>query len=210
MTPLTRDEAMQLTRYQFVQRLEETQKYWEKRRYRPSGADQAAFNDYHGLYTLLDPAGGVTAALNLVRDNNHGPAGGGYWDQRMDGSPARPYQRLQRRRTAGWRKPYGCIDITRGGGFGGEFGNPFIGADAANEFADYLLMRSAVAAVVGSGDGDQRTLWQGIHYPSRARIRETLAGWDLLCWCPETVRCHGDVLLWVANGYPCRVDGPWA
>ena len=36
--------------------------------------------------------------------------------------------------------------------------------------------------------------------PSIAQIRETLAGRDLVCWCPLDQPCHADVLLKIANG----------
>lgn len=38
----------------------------------------------------------------------------------------------------------------------------------------------------------------------RSAARKTLAGRDLVCWCPLDQPCHADVLLKLANG-----DGQW-
>jgi len=99
-------------------------------------------------------------------------------------------ERIQMRRTRGWRKPPGAIYVGRPG----EFGNPWKGPGAAGEFARFIENRRRNPAA-----------FDGIGYPDRARIRAELRGRDLACWCPlvdergNPVSCHADLLLALAN-----------
>ena len=124
-------------------------------------------------------------------------------------SPEAPApQRVQQRRTKGWRKPPNAISVSRGS----RFGNPYrvapgeaggvVGwivedltgrevfctprtADAARAVAVELYRECVVAT------------WR----PDKVReIRDDLAGRDLVCWCPIGSPCHADVLLELANG----------
>ena len=93
--------------------------------------------------------------------------------------------RIQLRRTKGWRKPEGVVIVARPT----KWGNPFlIGEDspwAPNQPMD-------AAAVVAA----YRYAWDTPY--GRTRARE-LAGHDLACWCPLNQPCHADVLLEFAN-----------
>ena len=121
-------------------------------------------------------------------------------------------QRIQLRRTKGWRKPEGTIVVSRPSRWGNEFTiypDALTGRWWAEDYVDDLermrrdtyatvveARRVAAAAyfrVVLAGNG----LW-GI--PTIAEVRGRLAGRDLACWCPLDQPCHADVLLELANG----------
>ena len=113
-------------------------------------------------------------------------------------------QRIQRKRTKGWRMPEGAVYVGRPT----RWGNPY-------RWSDYPAHR-----VSYSIDGDRELLtfsptvrrsfsvtnfrWQYLHQhpdaPTLDEIRAELAGKDLACWCPLDQPCHGDVLLELANG----------
>lgn len=109
--------------------------------------------------------------------------------------------RIQRRRTKGWRKPEGAIIVTRPG----KWGNPF------------TIMRTSRQ---GWLIYDDRPGHQGEGYlcslPTQElaqreavkRFRKSLhrqidlselRGHDLVCWCAPGTACHADVLLELAN-----------
>ncbi|WP_432838929.1 DUF4326 domain-containing protein [Dactylosporangium sp. CA-092794] len=92
-------------------------------------------------------------------------------------------QRIQRRRTRGWRMPPGVVYVGRPG----PFGNPL---PTAERFALFLSDRRYRRFA--------HLLWPGITYPSDAEIRRVLAGKTLACWCPLDRPCHADVLLRLA------------
>ncbi len=79
-------------------------------------------------------------------------------------------QRIQRKRTKGWRMPEGAVYVGRPT----KWGNPYLG-------------EGAVAAYRARAE------------QSADAIRSELAGKDLACWCPLSSPCHGDVLLELAN-----------
>jgi hypothetical protein len=89
-------------------------------------------------------------------------------------------QRIQRKRTKGWRMPAGAVYVGRPT----KWGNPCrMGshADQARNFRQLLM----------SGPLQWREL--------REQARRELAGKDLACWCPLNQPCHADVLLELAN-----------
>ena len=86
-------------------------------------------------------------------------------------------ERIQLRRTKGWRKPDGAVVVARPS----RWGNPFrVGVDGDRA--------QCVAAYRGA-------LEQGELPFTVADIRRELAGHDLACWCPLDEPCHADVLL---------------
>jgi len=93
-------------------------------------------------------------------------------------------ERIQRKRTKGWRMPYNAKYVGRPT----IFGNPFL-----------ISSESDVQFCV-----DAYRRW--IHRPSQARIvdlaKKMLKGKDLACWCPLDQPCHADVLLEIANATP--------
>jgi hypothetical protein len=86
-------------------------------------------------------------------------------------------RRIQRQRTAGWRKPKGAVYVGRPT----KWGNPFPVADshsvAVEKFSNWVHEQPYLIR----------------------EIKENLAGRDLMCWCPVGVPCHADVLLAIAN-----------
>ena len=96
--------------------------------------------------------------------------------------------RIQRRRSRGWRMPPDAIYVGRPT----RWGNPFAvsehgAAEACRLFERYVLERPELAA---------------------AALRE-LAGRRLACWCPLDQPCHADVWLRLVSGQgepipPCK------
>lgn len=210
--PLVEVEARALTRFQLMERIAETHEYWERRfrSGRPLTRDELAAEAEFSVvvFEYVRPGGSIAAALRFVKEGHHRTAGDDYWNQRVDGSPARAPRRVRRTRIKGTRAvPYGCklVDRTT------EYGNPFTveeyGDQAVPEFRRFIGDR-----------GTDRGRWPGIQYPSMAQIVADLGGWDLACWCqipdgpyisparPDAFalghvdRCHADVLLRVSNG----------
>lgn len=109
-------------------------------------------------------------------------------------------QRIQRKRTKGWRMPEGAVYVGRPT----VWGNPY----RWQEYPDYGYDPYDIAELRRMATSDFEGLvtgrWARIglddipDYPVD-RIGE-LAGRDLVCWCPEGVPCHADVLLTIANG----------
>ena len=89
---------------------------------------------------------------------------------------SRTPKRIQRRRTKGWRKPEGAVNVTRPG----PYGNPFTGPDPAQAVASFRVYAVDRAA--------REPKWLE---PLRRR--------DLMCFCPLDAPCHADVLIELAN-----------
>jgi hypothetical protein len=90
--------------------------------------------------------------------------------------------RLQQKRTKGWRKPANSVVISRPS----KWGNPFP-IDAEHDRAAVVAL---FRAWIGGPDARAEKM--------RAEIDE-LRGKDLLCFCPVPGPCHGDILLELAN-----------
>jgi hypothetical protein len=110
-------------------------------------------------------------------------------------------QRIQLKRTKGWRKPADAIVVSRPS----KWGNPFrVGAPSA-----YWMGPGWGSPFrpdpIPLMDADQiteiyRNMVTTNNGPfSREEVVEQLRGRDLACWCPLDQPCHADVLLEVAN-----------
>lgn len=106
-------------------------------------------------------------------------------------------ERIQLRRTKGWRKPKGAVVVTRSSKW---WGNPFkIGApipEPWNLTAKYegrIVENRAMAVELFESYTQVKPFYAEF-------VRQELAGKDLACWCPLGQPCHGDVLLAIANG----------
>jgi hypothetical protein len=89
--------------------------------------------------------------------------------------------RVQLRRTKGWRKPAGVVVVARPS----RWGNPFrLGIDGDRATCVTRYREALVAGALGFSVDD---------------VRRELAGHDLACWCPLELPCHAEVLLEVAN-----------
>ena len=101
-------------------------------------------------------------------------------------------KRIQLSRRKGWRKPKGCIVVSRPSKWGNPFriGDVYIWADRQRET---ITRERAVElhrqwALRGTVEGRR---W-------RNTVRAALRGHDLGCWCGEGP-CHAEVLLEIAN-----------
>jgi hypothetical protein len=95
-------------------------------------------------------------------------------------------QRIQLRRTKGWKLPDGAVVVSRGSGER-PFANPFqAGTDGDGNRAHLTGLYRAY-------------LSRPEHTELVQRIKTELRGKDLACWCPLNGPCHADVLLEIAN-----------
>jgi len=117
-------------------------------------------------------------------------------------------QRIQRKRTLGWRMPAGAVYVGRPT----VFGNPFIiGAIADRRrfgCIEQITVTSPEHAVslyrdwIENPHGCYITGFATVH---PRLVVEQLRGKDLACWCPledghgNRYPCHADVLLALAN-----------
>ena len=101
-------------------------------------------------------------------------------------------QRIQRKRTKGWRMPENTVSVARRSMWGNPYvvgavypdqgiNKPLTAAEAVAHYSEWVLGETFGAVVV------------------RAEIRLALRGKNLACWCPLGSPCHADVLLEVAN-----------
>ncbi|HEU5268699.1 MAG TPA: DUF4326 domain-containing protein [Jatrophihabitans sp.] len=109
-------------------------------------------------------------------------------------------ERIQLRRSRGWRKPPGAVVVARPS----RWGNPF----AVGQQVDGVPVRDRAHAV---------ELYRAMMARSpqrRAAARAELAGRDLACWCPLLTEdggrgpCHAEVLLQIANSSPEAGESP--
>jgi hypothetical protein len=103
-------------------------------------------------------------------------------------------ERIQRKRTRGWRMPEGAVYVGRGS----RFGNPFRVTNGKCDHPDCspqahppITRAKAVAAY---------RLWLHGMLQREPAFTDVLSGKDLACWCPLDQPCHADVLLELANG----------
>jgi hypothetical protein len=99
-------------------------------------------------------------------------------------------QRIQRKRTKGWKMPPNTSYVGRPG----RWGNPYY----VGMFRDYDAA-AAVADFQRWLDGDYGArVWTGPP-PTCEVIRRDLRGKNLACWCALDQPCHAAVLLKIAN-----------
>lgn len=112
-------------------------------------------------------------------------------------------ERIQRRRTRGWRMPEGAVYVGRPSRWGNPYGLDLYRIDyPEHDDAEHRFMATSDfrGLIEGRWQNDDRP-----DYPSIEEIRAELAGKDLACWCPPTPegehdQCHADVLLRIAAG----------
>ncbi|QDP44192.1 hypothetical protein SEA_JUJU_76 [Gordonia phage JuJu] len=117
-------------------------------------------------------------------------------------------QRIQRKRTKGWRMPEGAVSVARPS----RFGNPFtveMAADADMDDPRRVCVSFFRAWLEGSDElrdvYDAGATWSPA-YDRRWVLAHLgdLRGRDLACFCPLDQPCHADVLLELANGGDAR------
>lgn len=113
-------------------------------------------------------------------------------------------QRIQRKRSKGWRMPEGAVYVGRPT----KWGNPF-----AVTYCDGVHVPGRHWHVYRDGWQWESThtikttamllsveLFHQVADTLQWAIRDELHGKDLVCWCPLDQPCHADVLLEIANG----------
>jgi Domain of unknown function (DUF4326) len=107
-------------------------------------------------------------------------------------------ERIQLRRTKGWRKPEGAIVVARPS----RWGNPYRIGDVVHRGPDYAGRDEIVRDAAHAVSLYRRWLF---HRDRCEGLVPELEGHDLACWCPledgdgNRVPCHADVLLELAN-----------
>ena len=109
-------------------------------------------------------------------------------------------ERIQRKRTKGWRMPEGTVYVGRPTKWGNPFSvNVFDGRTGGfikrPRHEVVTIFRNLIIARDGC-DYSSDVLPKGIRTED---IRRELRGKDLACWCPLDQPCHADVLLEIAN-----------
>lgn len=124
-------------------------------------------------------------------------------------------QRIQRKRTKGWRMPGGVVYVGRPT----KWGNPFPVGSAVPDIASIYGPVSGLADITAEQSVEAyRRYAPAIFVPVKpsarphhgiythgieslpAHAHRVLRGHDLACWCPLDQPCHADVLLELANG----------
>ena len=109
-------------------------------------------------------------------------------------------QRIQRKRTKGWRMPEGAIYVGRGS----KWGNPFkVGAPVPKVWLHMEFDRTDTIKYLGdipvTDHSEAVRLYKKYAAPTADDCVTHLSGEDLACWCPLDKPCHADVLLCMAN-----------
>lgn len=104
-------------------------------------------------------------------------------------------ERIQLRRTKGWRMPPNTVKVDRTTRWGNLYrvGLAQCGCRAAGECAHNIFRTETAAEAVEAYAAMPRTM----KFVEEARI--ALGGKNLACWCKPGEPCHADVLLRLAN-----------
>lgn len=119
-------------------------------------------------------------------------------------------ERIQRKRTKGWRMPEGAVYVGRPS----RWGNPYWAGGWANvhgwlegvAYDQEIEVTPEIAVEAFRRDWENRLTVEDPSDPAdlayvaarRAELAE-LRGRDLACWCALDQPCHADVLLELAN-----------
>jgi len=110
-------------------------------------------------------------------------------------------KRIQLRRTKGWRKPEGAVNVARPTRWGNPFRPGPVWIEPFQPTPDDSTPGVAVGSLVILDLASVLALYRQhiIGTFGAGHIGRELAGKDLACWCPLDQPCHADVLLEVAN-----------
>lgn len=98
-------------------------------------------------------------------------------------------QRIQLRRTKGWKMPVNTVKVDRSTQYGNPCHTGYCPNCGVTHTAEEAVAEFRATCV------DPETV---------SRIREHLAGKNLACWCKSDEPCHADVLLELANSQTDR------
>ena len=121
-------------------------------------------------------------------------------------------ERIQQRRTKGWRKPENTVSVARPS----KWGNPItITAEDCTEVdaagVCYVVRNSSIRNRPVTHEADMRSarevavktfragVLNGLFGYGIGEVRARLRGKNLMCFCPLDQPCHADVLLELAN-----------
>lgn len=121
-------------------------------------------------------------------------------------------ERIQQRRTKGWRKPENTVSVARPS----KWGNPYVvgrtlllftGDTEPNFIGSFDRIQRIESITPRIAVEMYRLLWltnwnladADLARPGPGDLRE-LRGKNLMCFCPLDQPCHADVLLELANG----------
>jgi hypothetical protein len=116
-------------------------------------------------------------------------------------------ERLQRKRTKGYKLPEGTIYVGRPG----RWGNPFKVGSKVGTVPHWVVSKAGYWAcspldLITRGMAvDFYRVWLRHRATESKYFRESLKqlrGKNLACWCKPGEPCHGDVLLKAVNGEP--------
>jgi hypothetical protein len=140
------------------------------------------------------------------------------WSRWQDGAyrDCTQAERIQRRRTPGWRMPASALYVGRptkwGNCYRRGYSCCYYGALAPGAFGayspaaidDHCASTRSPRFWDQCPDAETAVLWYRemitAHPYIVAAVRAELCGRDLACWCPLDQPCHADVLLEIANG----------
>lgn len=122
-------------------------------------------------------------------------------------------ERIQRKRTLGWRTPPNTVYVGRGS----KWGNPFCvfneeGFPLIIDLRDQSTCNHDAFLLVGSSASGENLTWRDARKGVVALFRQQccdrsfaeLRGKNIACWCPVDEPCHGDVILELANKPICE------
>lgn len=105
-------------------------------------------------------------------------------------------ERIQLKRTKGWRMPPNTVKVDRST----KWGNPFIIGET------YPIVEEGSTEPVGESkiENAQDAIYAFRNWCEEYMVEfgdlEPLRGKNLACWCKPGAPCHADVLLELANG----------
>jgi hypothetical protein len=117
-------------------------------------------------------------------------------------------ERIQRKRTKGWRMPPNTVSVTRPGMWGNPFrlGDFVIKGDADPDYRGPFKMtyvittaKHANASFTELKTGEQVLEWYRWYMGVAAKPMSILRGKNLACWCKVGALCHADILLELTN-----------
>ena len=121
-------------------------------------------------------------------------------DNSADAAASPLPQRVQRRRSSGWKMPANTVYVGRPT----QWGNPFVVGKPGGAYSAKVKDRRHAWQLYRSIASDNEKLM--------AAAQEQLRGKNLACWCPLPTRpyepdeCHAAVLLEIANASPNRYN----
>lgn len=122
-------------------------------------------------------------------------------------------QRIQRKRTKGWKMPDNTICVTRGSRWGNPFEAEYFGLALCLElFKNSLMGVWNPSTMKGNDDAAVDRAYKAHHEFHKKinghpldRAKSELRGKNLACWCKLGEPCHADILLKAVNR-DCRSE----